>query len=147
GSTVPSESPILLLPIWVRRPTLSLTLRFMENMTIKTYLSLINRFQNQKVLVVGDLILDVYYSGDCTRISPEAPVPVIDVNEKNYCLGGAGNVVANLKAMGCEVSFCAVTGEDEGRDAALELLDEKGLATDDIIADPARKTLIKTRVT
>lgn len=119
----------------------------MENMTIKTYLSLINRFKNQKVLVVGDLILDVYFSGDCTRISPEAPVPVVDVNEKKYCLGGAGNVVANLKALGCEVAFCTVTGQDEGRESALQLLTQNGVQTHDIVADPARRTLIKTRVT
>jgi D-beta-D-heptose 7-phosphate kinase/D-beta-D-heptose 1-phosphate adenosyltransferase len=119
----------------------------MENITTKTYLSLIDCFRNQKILVIGDLILDVYFSGDCTRISPEAPVPVVDVNEKKYCLGGAGNVVANLKALGCEVMFCAVSGQDEGRDAALRLLKENGVATDNIIADPDRRTLIKTRVT
>lgn len=119
----------------------------MENTTIKTYLSLISRFRRQKVLVIGDLILDVYYSGDCTRISPEAPVPVVDVNDKKYCLGGAGNVVANLKALGCQVTFCTVTGQDEGRESALQLLAENGVHTDNILADPTRRTLIKTRVT
>ncbi len=119
----------------------------MENTTIKTYLSLISRFRHQKVLVIGDLILDVYFSGDCTRISPEAPVPVVDINEKKYCLGGAGNVVANLKALGCDVRFCSVTGQDQGRESVLRLLHQNGVPTNDIVADTTRKTLIKTRIT
>jgi len=119
----------------------------MEHTQAKTYLSLIEKFKFKKILVIGDLILDVYFSGNCTRISPEAPVPVVDVNQKKYCLGGAANVAANLRSLGCQVSFCSVTGNDEGRDSALRLLKKSGIESNYLLSDPTRSTLVKTRIT
>src|SRR5690554_12383 len=119
----------------------------MENTIAKTYLSLIEKFKFKNILVIGDLIVDVYFSGNCTRISPEAPVPVVDVNQKKYCLGDAANVAANLKSLGCQVSFCSVTGGDEGRDIALRLLKKSGIESDYLLSDTTRSTLVKTRIT
>lgn len=68
---------------------------------------IINDFSNLRVLVIGDLILDVYLKGSSSRISPEAPVPVVDVAEEKYCLGGAGNVATNVRILGAQVSFCS----------------------------------------
>lgn len=119
----------------------------MENTIVQTYLSRIEKFKSKKILVIGDLILDVYFSGNCTRISPEAPVPVVDVDKKKFCLGGAANVAANLKSLGCQVSFCSVTGNDEGRDIALGLLNKSGIESNYLLSDPTRSTLVKTRIT
>src|SRR5690606_17084821 len=84
--------------------------------------------------------------GSCTRISPEAPVPIVDVNCKRYCLGGAANGVANLKAVGCYVGFCSVSGNDEGRRTALELLQQHAVDEVELVSDMERKTLVKTRI-
>jgi len=118
----------------------------MENMITENYLSLIEKFKSKKVLVIGDLILDVYFSGNCTRISPEAPVPVVDVNQKKYCLGGAANAAANLRSLGCEVVLCSVTGMDDGREMALKLLKKAEIENIELLGDKERSTLIKTRI-
>jgi len=110
------------------------------------YLSLIDKFKSKKILVIGDLIIDGYVSGHCTRIAPEAPVPVVDVNDKKYCLGGAANVAANLKALGCQTMFCSVTGCDDGRTLALNLLQDAGINSLYLLEDPERRTLLKTRI-
>lgn len=118
----------------------------MENMMNSMYLSVIDKFKFRKILILGDLILDGYFSGHCTRISPEAPVPIVDVDSKKYCLGGAANVAANLKALGCQTIFCSVTGSDDGRALALSLLQKAGIDASDLLEDAQRRTLIKTRV-
>ncbi|KQR67251.1 PfkB family carbohydrate kinase [Pedobacter sp. Leaf176] len=107
---------------------------------------ILNRFKSKKVIVIGELIVDAYLQGTCNRIAPEATVPVVDVSEKKYCLGGAANVAANLKAMGADVSFLSVCGNDEPAELAFRLLKEAGLKTDFIVKSKRRKTLYKTRV-
>jgi bifunctional ADP-heptose synthase (sugar kinase/adenylyltransferase) len=77
---------------------------------------LADRLQRTRVLVVGDLMLDCYYWGEVRRISPEAPVPVVKVNEKSYQLGGAGNVVANLAGLGCSSTLVGLIGKDPAAD-------------------------------
>src|SRR5574337_735160 len=74
---------------------------------------LIPRFRAQRIGVVGDLMLDRYLWGTATRLSPEAAVPVVDFVEQSECLGGAGNVAANLVALGARVVPFGVIGEDE----------------------------------
>ncbi len=107
---------------------------------------LIPRFRAQRIGVVGDLMLDRYLWGTATRLSPEAAVPVVDFVEQSECLGGAGNVAANLVALGARVTLYGVVGEEEaatgvrGCLAALEL-SEKG-----IVSDAARTTTVKTRI-
>ena len=112
----------------------------------KEYSALFKAFRKKKVLVIGDVILDVYLQGTCSRIAPEASVPVIDLTKRKTCLGGAGNVVANLKALGAEVFFLSVTGDDEQAGHIQQLLRELGVSDGLIIQSPTRKTLSKTRV-
>lgn len=101
---------------------------------------------NQKVLVVGDIMIDAYLSGDVDRISPEAPVPVVSLNERVSRPGGAANVAMNLQALGAEPWICSVTGDDKGRNDLLELLSKKGIHTEAVIADSSRPTTTKFRI-
>jgi len=104
------------------------------------------RFPEQKILVVGDLILDEYLWGEVERISPEAPVQVVDVRREFITLGGAGNVVANLISMGGQVQVCSVIGHDANGQALLDELSRKGVSTEGIFKDPTRPTTRKSRV-
>jgi rfaE bifunctional protein kinase chain/domain len=102
-----------------------------------------------RVLVIGDLMLDVYLSGRVTRISPEAPVPVVQVSEERSAVGGAGNVAANLAALGARCTLVGCVGEDG---AGLELRRALERAGDDritasLVSRPDRPTTTKTRVT
>ncbi len=110
------------------------------------YLQLTEQFKKHKILVIGDFMIDAYYKGTCTRLAPEAPVPVVDIYEKCYCLGGAANAAANLKALGAEVLFCTVTGKDEIGVKGVELLTAAGISTKWMVKDAQRKTLLKTRI-
>ncbi|MFO8047759.1 MAG: bifunctional D-glycero-beta-D-manno-heptose-7-phosphate kinase/D-glycero-beta-D-manno-heptose 1-phosphate adenylyltransferase HldE [Desulfosudaceae bacterium] len=102
-------------------------------------------FSTARVIVAGDIMLDVYYWGQVGRISPEAPVPVVGVDKKTRTLGGAGNVALNLSGLGCRVSLVGVRGDDAaGRDAA-RLLAENNIA-DYLAVDPEHITTTKTRV-
>jgi len=98
------------------------------------------------VLVVGDLMLDRYLWGECDRISPEAPVQVVDVRSEVVKLGGAGNVVANLGALGAQVRVVSVIGEGEAAATLLDLLRQAGADTSGICTDPIRRVTQKTRL-
>src|SRR5690606_1602389 len=74
-------------------------------MTNTAYQTVISRFNQSRVLVIGDIILDVYLKGDSSRLSPEAPVPVVNVLRKEMAAGGAANIALNLRALDAEVSF------------------------------------------
>lgn len=113
---------------------------------MKAYSSIIKHFNEQTILVIGDLMIDVYLQGSCSRIAPEASIPIVDLNTKVHCLGGAANVAANLKAMGAEVLLTSVTGDDETLMMAKDLLKEIEVSSRYIVADKDRKTLLKTRV-
>ena len=95
---------------------------------------------------MGDLILDIYLKGISTRLSPEAPVPVVDVEQRTAFLGGAANTVCNLRSLGATVTYCTVIGDDEEGQEALDLLKAIGVSTGTIIKHPQRKTIAKTRV-
>lgn len=100
-----------------------------------------------KVLVAGDVMLDAYVSGSATRISPEAPVPVVSVAERRYLAGGAANVAANILAAGSRVWLAGATGVD---DAGIRLrgeLDRAGVDMACLIEDGSRRTTSKTRIT
>jgi len=109
-------------------------------------LKCIEKFKAYTVLVIGDFMIDAYFYGSSNRLAPEAPVPVIDVNLKKYCLGGAANVAANLAALGCKVQFCTVTGADAAAENGLKLLEAAGIETRYVLTDADRKTLVKTRM-
>ena len=108
----------------------------------------IDRFSSANVLVIGDIILDEYIWGDVSRISPEAPVPVVEVkNEKeDKRLGGAANVVNNIISLGGKSILCGVIGDDNTGNELIKILKSLGLTTDGILIDPGRHTSIKTRV-
>jgi len=111
----------------------------------------IQRFVNAapavRVLVVGDCMLDAYVAGTSTRISPEAPVPVVNVRRRSYVPGGAGNVAANAAALGARVAVAGLTGQDDNGRRLRAVLEERGLDTMALVADPSRVTTCKTRVT
>jgi D-beta-D-heptose 7-phosphate kinase/D-beta-D-heptose 1-phosphate adenosyltransferase len=106
----------------------------------------IDHFPSTRILVVGDIILDHYIWGKVSRISPEAPVPVVNVTQENMLLGGAANVANNIQALGGMVSVCGVIGHDEAGRQLLRLLNKQGIRTEGLITDPLRPTTIKTRV-
>ena len=104
------------------------------------------RFPETRILVIGDLIIDHFIWGSVSRISPEAPVPVVNVTRENLLLGGAANVLNNIYALGGKGEMCGVTGQDSMGDHLLELLDSLGSPTAGIIKSADRPTTKKTRV-
>lgn len=98
------------------------------------------------IVVIGDLMLDHYLWGECKRISPEAPVQVVNVTRESRSLGGAGNVINNLVSLGCRASVIGVSGDDPAADTLKQLLHEQHIDTSGIITDPARQTAVKSRV-
>ncbi|MEL6431442.1 MAG: D-glycero-beta-D-manno-heptose-7-phosphate kinase [Planctomycetota bacterium] len=99
-----------------------------------------------RVAVIGDLIIDRYVSGDVSRISPEAPIPVLAARSNELRLGGAGNVAANLRAMDAEVTMVGVVGDDGHGRAMIEMFEAGGVATSGVLKDPTRPTIEKTRM-
>ena len=103
---------------------------------------IIGRFKTKRVLVLGDLMLDRYIWGAVSRISPEAPVPVVEVKKDSLCLGGAGNVAQNLSSLGAEPVLAGVVGDDpEGRWIRDNAVESRG-----IFFDASRPTTVKTRI-
>ena len=98
------------------------------------------------ILVVGDLMIDHYLCGKCERISPEAPVQVVEIERETSVLGGAGNVINNLLSLGANVSVLSVIGKDENGRELLNMLEEKGVDTSLIVRQASRKTSKKSRV-
>jgi D-beta-D-heptose 7-phosphate kinase/D-beta-D-heptose 1-phosphate adenosyltransferase len=109
-------------------------------------LPLVDGFAGVPVLLLGDLMLDRYLWGSVTRISPEAPVPVLRVTEEKSHLGGAGSVIANLAALGADVHPVGVLGEDAAGDTLARMLEESGVDTSGIVRDARVQTTQKTRV-
>ncbi len=107
---------------------------------------LLARFAGCPVLVVGDLMLDEFIWGSVSRISPEAPVPVVQVRERTYTAGGAANTAANVRTLGGSVSVAGVLGDDGGGRRTREILDGQGVNTAAVVADSTRPTTTKTRV-
>ncbi|MGB9735526.1 MAG: D-glycero-beta-D-manno-heptose-7-phosphate kinase [bacterium] len=112
----------------------------------KRLLTLIERFKKGKVLVVGDIILDEFVWGKVTRISPEAPVPVVEVTKESIMLGGAANVLKNIHALGGQALLIGVIGNDYNGERLLDTLKKEGYNANGIIVDDTRHTSIKTRV-
>jgi len=108
--------------------------------------TLFQEFSNKKVLIVGDAMIDTYMWGEVKRMSPEAPVPVVEVNKHENRLGGAANVALNLKALGATPILCSVVGTGNRGIIFKELMDESNLSTVGILSTNKRKTTIKTRV-
>ncbi len=99
-----------------------------------------------KILILGDVMLDEYLFGQVNRISPEAPVPVVEIQSEKILLGGAANVAANIRALGDEPILLGTVGEDEASLKVSQLLKQKSISSDFLINDRRRRTTIKTRV-
>jgi len=106
---------------------------------------IIDNFKNKKILVIGDLILDRYLWGEVERISPEAPVPVVDIKKETFNPGGASNVAWNVSQLGAEVFMSGVVGKDEAGKLLISLIEEKNI-NPLIVVDEERPTTEKTRV-
>ncbi len=102
--------------------------------------------ENCKILVVGDLMVDHYLYGSCDRVSPEAPVQVVDIKSEENLLGGAGNVVNNLLSLGAKVGVCSVIGFDEAGEFIKKRLEEKQVTTELLITSKDRPTTKKSRI-
>jgi rfaE bifunctional protein kinase chain/domain len=100
----------------------------------------------KRILVIGDLILDEFVWGKVSRISPEAPVPVVEVSSESYFPGGAANVARNLRAFAREVFVLGVTGNCQHAQRLNSLLTQEGIRTDAIQSDSAYQTIVKTRI-
>lgn len=109
-------------------------------------LDYIPRFKNARIMVIGDLMIDEYIWGNVSRISPEAPVPVVNVTSENLCLGGAGNVVNNIFTLGGKVFLAGVVGNDEMGRKVIHDLRKMGIDTRGIIMETQRVTTVKTRI-
>ncbi|HAH07073.1 MAG TPA: D-glycero-beta-D-manno-heptose-7-phosphate kinase [Elusimicrobia bacterium] len=112
----------------------------------KRLLSIIDRFPGKSVLVLGDLMLDQFIRGKVLRISPEAPVPVVNVREESHLPGGAGNVCCNLAALGAKPAVFGVVGADAAGEHLLEDLAERGVDVGGVRRDASRVTTQKVRV-
>jgi len=108
--------------------------------------ALLDRIRGLKILVIGDLMLDHYIWGDVSRISPEAPVPVVNVDQDTWAVGGAGNVALNLRALGASVEVCGILGHDGDGARLRALLEGRGVVLDPAFASDAAPTIVKTRV-
>ena len=107
---------------------------------------LFEQFTNQKILIIGDVMIDTYLWGSVARVSPEAPVPIVSgVIEENR-LGGAANVALNIKAMGAVPILCSVIGDDDRGKLILELMEEQLLSDIGLVVDNHRVTTQKTRI-
>ena len=109
-------------------------------------IQLFDSFKNMKVLIVGDAMIDAYMWGKIERQSPEAPVPVVEIEKHENRLGGAGNVARNIMSLGAKPILCSVLGDDYNGKYLKELLEEEKLSTNGILMESGRKTTIKTRV-
>jgi D-glycero-beta-D-manno-heptose-7-phosphate kinase len=108
--------------------------------------SIFEGMRKKTIMVIGDLMLDHYIWGKVERISPEAPVPVVDVQEEKFKLGGAGNVANNLLSLGASVFMSGVKGSDTQGDVLLSILRELGVPSDHILTDSRKGTTVKTRI-
>lgn len=108
--------------------------------------SLIESFSRATVLVIGDVMVDAYLKGGVGRISPEAPVPIVDVHERYYRPGGAANVAMNLQSLGATALMCSVIGNDEKGAEFVALMEEHKLSTQYLLKSATRKTTVKYRI-
>jgi rfaE bifunctional protein kinase chain/domain len=106
----------------------------------------VDRFSRARVLVIGDVILDEYIWGQVSRISPEAPVPVVDVRTETKMLGGAANVIHNMATLGAKPVLCGVVGDDDAAKHIRDAIRALGLTTDGLLTEAGRPTSVKTRI-
>jgi D-glycero-beta-D-manno-heptose-7-phosphate kinase len=107
---------------------------------------LTSKMGRARIMILGDIMVDEYLLGSVTRISPEAPVPIVEIQSSKVLLGGAANVAANIRALGDEPILIGAVGRDHGAARLADLLAEKGISNDFLVSDPTRQTTTKTRI-
>ncbi|MEX0966296.1 MAG: bifunctional ADP-heptose synthase [Bacteroidia bacterium] len=117
-----------------------------ERLDEKKLNSIFEDFTTKRVLIVGDVMLDAYWWGNVNRISPEAPVPIVLVKKKEHRLGGAANVALNVKELGGNPVLCSVIGKDYDGGHLTDLLELRGISSDNLIRSKDRPTTVKTRI-
>ena len=118
----------------------------MKRLTAARARRLLAAMRGRRVLVLGDVMLDEFLWGRVARISPDAPVPVVEVERQTYHLGGAGNVACNLRSLGGEATVAAVVGRDAAAETLRESLRAAGVSGPLVVADSGRPTTVKTRI-
>lgn len=109
-------------------------------------LKILEQFKNRKILVIGDIMLDKYIWGEVSRISPEAPVQVVNVVKETYEAGGAANVANNIAALEGKAFMVGIAGDDEAKNILLDELKKKGISTNGILIDKDKPTTQKIRI-
>lgn len=104
------------------------------------------RLQDLRVMIIGDVMIDAYLWGNVTRISPEAPVPVVAVSHREQRLGGAANVALNIEALGAKPLVCSVLGNDDSSKAFMRLMQQYGMDRSGLVSSDDRMTTVKSRV-
>ena len=108
--------------------------------------SLFSSFKEKHIVVLGDVMIDAYLKGKVNRVSPEAPVPIVNFTGREERLGGAANVALNLLSLGSKVTMASVVGDDSEASTLLSLMKGSGIQTTGIIQESDRQTTVKTRV-
>ena len=108
--------------------------------------NIIEKFKNSKVIVLGDVMLDKYLYGKIERISPEAPVPIVSLEQREARLGGAANVALSIKALEAEPVLFSIVGDDENGKIIKKLVREKHISADHLLVSTHRKTTVKSRI-
>jgi D-beta-D-heptose 7-phosphate kinase/D-beta-D-heptose 1-phosphate adenosyltransferase len=116
------------------------------NCSAETLIDAVRKFHRKRILVIGDVMLDRFIWGSVHRISPEAPVPVVEIRTETTCLGGAANVAANIRSLGATPVPLGVIGRDDEGRKLCEILKKMGAPTSGLITDPGRATTVKTRI-
>lgn len=115
-------------------------------MSLKSIEDIFSAFNQQKALIIGDVMIDSYLWGEVNRISPEAPVPVVSVKKREKRLGGAANVAMNVQALGAKPILCAVIGQDKAAQDFFDLLNHQSLSSEGIVQSENRITTVKHRI-
>lgn len=115
-------------------------------MELKNLTRVFEEFDKMKILIIGDVMIDSYLWGEVSRISPEAPVPILSKTTHESRLGGAGNVALNIQALGAEPVLCSIIGNDPKSELLHLLMSEHHMSAEGIIRSPQRITTVKTRI-
>lgn len=118
----------------------------MNNISVKRTKEILGNFKGKKIAVIGDVMLDRFFWGNVSRISPEAPVPVIDLEKESFHLGGAANVASNLSTLGAKPILYGIVGKDNSGKSFIEESNNTGIETSGIIELDNRPTTVKTRI-
>ncbi|MBQ2313141.1 MAG: D-glycero-beta-D-manno-heptose-7-phosphate kinase [Elusimicrobiaceae bacterium] len=113
---------------------------------LKKYNALIDKFKDKEIIVIGDVMLDHFVKGSVSRISPEAPVPVVNVEQEDFVAGGAGNVAVNLAVLGAKPKVISVLGDDANGIILKQFLENKGADVSKMVVDGTRPTTQKVRI-